>query len=105
MRWLIGAAATLTLAIHAMSAGWLGLSLPGKLDPEVRAALHVRCGNLDRPDHRSCERTLSDRIAAGSIDPGAIVRMHCTRWQGPWGQVTEQPPPICYERYGGWIRG
>jgi hypothetical protein len=105
MRWILGAAATLTFAIHAMSSGWLGLSLPGKLDPEVRAALRVRCGSLDEPSLRSCERSLSNRIAGGSIDPAAILRMHCTRWQGPWGQVTEQPPPICDERYGGWIRG
>jgi hypothetical protein len=105
MRWLVTAAAAALLAIHALGPGWLGLSLPDRLDPDVRAALEVRCGRLDDATHRECEQSLSHRIADGSIDPQAIVRMHCTRWQGPWGRVTEQPPPICAERYGGWIRG
>ena len=105
MRWILGFAGTLAIAFHAMSAGWLGLSLPGRLDPDVRAALGVRCGSFDEATSHQCEQSLSDRIAAGSIDPGAILRMHCTRWQGPWSRVTEVPPPICAERYGGWIRG
>ena len=105
MRWFVGFLGTLALAIQAMSAGWFGLSLPGGLDPDVRAALGVRCGNLDESISRECQRALSDRIATGSIDPGAILRMHCTRWEGPWGRVTESPPQICADRFGGWIRG
>jgi len=105
MRWLIGFSAALALAIYAASTGWLGLSLPGRFDPEVRAALQVRCERFDGARSRECERTLSARIASGSVDPAAILRMHCTRWEGVWGHVTEPPPAICAERFGGWIRG
>ena len=105
MRWLLAIVATTAVAILAISEGGLGWQMPGHLDPDVRAALEVRCGRFQEGANRECQRSLSTRFAAGAIDPVTVLRMHCTRWQGPWGGEVEKPPEVCAERYGGWIRG
>ncbi len=105
MRWLFAVVATTALAIGTISGGGLGWLLPETLSSDVRAALEVRCGKSSEAANRECQRSLSRRFAAGAIDPVRVLRMHCTRWQGPWGGPSEKPPEVCSERYGGWIRG
>jgi len=79
--------------------------LRAKLDPTVRAALEARCGDVEVSMRSTCEQGLLEDFAGGAYEPDSVLRLHCTRWTGTWGSVTEPPLPICEERYGGWITG
>jgi hypothetical protein len=82
-------------------------------DPEVESALVIRCAGVPLNDRDLCEDGLRQEFEIGAIEPSAVVRQHCTRWQGPWASGTSDPgsvpgieaPALCVERYGGWIRG
>jgi len=77
-------------------------------DPEVEAALDVRCGDLGIATEREeCESALQERFIGGEVDPVAILRQHCTRWPGGWpgARHEAEPPTLCVDRFGGWISG
>jgi len=111
MRFKIYATAlAVGFAIHATSLDWSNFPpveewrVPWTPNPDVVTALEVRCADeLQRGDD-SCATDLSQRFASGELEPLAVIRSHCTRWQGPW-ESAEEPPRLCQERFGGWIRG
>ena len=82
-------------------------------DPAVESAVDIRCGAVPMEDRASCENGLRQQFQIGASEPTAVLRKHCTRWQGPWDAVRSGPaakpgidaPALCVERYGGWIRG
>jgi len=97
------------LGIHATSLDWSQLPpveqwrTPWASDPDVVAALEAKCASPDWDVE--CVDELSERFASGELDPIAVIRSHCSRWESPWERSDPTPPQLCRERFGGWIRG
>ena len=107
---------SITVLAAAAGAAWLGglADLEGLSDrvstlpfsrsaTAAEVAVEVRCGALVSWQRRTCEEDLTQRFAAGSADPEAVLRLHCTRTRNVWEQQMPTPPPLCAARFGGWI--
>ena len=68
--------------------------LSGAESAEVAAALEVRCGGAEGLERRHCEADLRDAFERGTSDAGAIVRLHCTRFENRWTPAQDDSP-IC----------
>jgi hypothetical protein len=89
---------------YATARGFDVASIGRGPDPTPQVAIGIRCGNLAGAEARDCEFQLRARIDAGRIDPESVVRLHCTRIENVWTKHTPpEPPPVCTERFGGWL--
>jgi len=61
---------------------------------EVNAALELRCGGAEGLERKHCEDDLRDAFERGTSDAGAIVRLHCTRFENRWSEQRDESP-IC----------
>jgi len=104
MRKLMFVTTALLLGLYGWSEEYPDRAARAQAEADVRAALEVRCDRGEEPGARECERTLTERFAAGRTSPQAVLRMHCTKWQGPFVKVSEEPPQLCVDRFGGWLR-
>ena len=71
--------------------------------PHVGAALEVTCNQTERDQREACIRRYAKAFESGEIEPLAVLRMHCTRFENPWESGPGEPPSMCAERFGGWV--
>ena len=101
MRTVIALAACAVAMQNLGLAEGLWAQLP---DSDERAAIEISCSDLAVHLREDCGKALMASFAEGRQEAEPIVRLHCTRWVGAWGEVREEPSEICNERYGGWVR-
>ena len=101
---------TLTFAIAAagvaIQQGWIGKAgeglAQGSLGPEAELAVEIRCEGRDQSLIVDCRNDLAEHYLAGTLDPQATLRAHCTRFVNTWADSIPEPPQLCVELYGGW---
>ncbi len=71
--------------------------------PFADEALALKCDHLESDLREDCVGRYGTAFRSGEIEPIAVLRMHCTRWQNPWEESRGVPPLMCVEQFGGWV--
>jgi hypothetical protein len=92
----------LALAAHA---GGVGELFERDATPVDAAAVAIKCHEISTADTREeCIDRYSGRFITGQLDPMAVLRQHCTRFQSEWDLSSgSEPPSTCVEQFGGWL--
>ena len=69
----------------------------------IDAVLALECDPIERNQRAECVDRYESAFRSGELDPLAVLRMRCTRWQNPWERASGEPPPLCVEYFGGWV--
>ena len=57
----------------------------------VAAAVHLRCGGLQGDARNGCGAALRQQFSRGTLEPAAIVRLHCQPIQNAWSAPSARP--------------
>jgi hypothetical protein len=93
---------SLALIAHQNGVGELLVS-PAEALPSG-AVLALECDQGEQKQRDECVDRYERAFSSGETDPLAVLRMHCTRWQNAWDKDSSEPPSLCVEHFGGWVR-
>jgi hypothetical protein len=97
MRWFIALIAAFAIADLG------SLTDRFREDPDLAPAVSIKCGHLRGPLASECHDDYREAFEAGEMSPELVARMHCTRHESVWEIGRAEAPPVCQERYGGWV--
>jgi len=68
----------------------------------VDEAVAIKCNHFEADRRDECEGRYEKEFNSGQLDPVAVLRLHCTRFDNEWESKRREPPSTCIEQFGGW---
>jgi len=66
-------------------------------------AVALKCDDAANGSYQECVEHYQQAFSSGVLDPMAVLRLHCTRWDNPWDLSTADAPEVCSKHFDGWV--